>query len=158
MYIYSTDCDIPKAYERMIKYFNWYNSFFPITFTPKDKAIEILNSGFCYCYGRDHEFRPILIVQPYIYQTKLKNHSPDDLMRASIFLCEYVKNNLLIPGQIENWNMIVNLKGTSVTSIPAPIRKVISCLSDNFIARLYKSYVLGLNFFLKILFKLICSF
>ena len=60
-------------------------------------------------------------------------------MRASIFLCEYVKNNLLIPGQIENWNMIVNLKGTSVTSIPAPIRKVISCLSDNFIARLYKS-------------------
>ena len=100
------------------KYFNWYNSFFPITFTPKDKAIEILNSGFYNCYGRDHEFKPILIVQPYIYQTKLKNHSPNDLMRASIFLCEYVKNNLLIPGQIENWNMIVNLKGTSITSIP----------------------------------------
>lgn len=50
MFIYSTDCDLEKAYERMIKYFNWYNSFFPITFTPKDKAIEILNSGFCYCY------------------------------------------------------------------------------------------------------------
>ena len=159
MFIYSTDCDIEKAYNRMILYFKWYNNFFPLSFTPNDKAIEILNSGFAYCYGRDHEFRPILIVQPYIYQDTLqKNYSNDDLMRASVFLCEYVKNNLLIPGQVENWNMIVNLKGISVISIPDPIKKVINCLSNNFIAKLYKSYVLNLSLIVRILFKLICTF
>ena len=158
MFIYSTDCDLEKGYKRMIEYLKWYNNFFPLTFTPNDKAIEILNSGFAYCYGRDHEFRPILIVQPYIYQKNQKNFSNDDLMRASVFLCEYVKNNLLIPGQVENWNMIVNLKGTSIFSIPDPIKKVITCLSDNFIAKLYKSYVLNLNFILRILFKLVCAF
>ena len=158
MFIYSTDCDLEKGYNRMITYFKWYNNFFPLSFTPNDKAIEILNSGFAYCYGRDHEFRPILIVQPYIYQKNIDKFSNNDLMRASVFLCEYVKNNLLIPGQVENWNMIVNLRGTSVISIPDPIKKVISCLSDNFIAKLYKSYVLNLSLFLRILFKFMCAF
>ena len=158
MFIYSTDCDLEKAYERMIKYFKWYNNFFPLSFTPKDKVIEILNSGFAYCFGRDHEFRPNLIVQPYIYQDKLRNHSGEDLLRACIFLCEYVKNNLLIPGQIENWNMIVNLKGTNILTVPDPIKKVITCLSDNFLAKLYKTYIFNLSLILRILYKLICKF
>jgi hypothetical protein len=158
MFIYSTDCDLPKAYERMIKYFHWYQNFFPLTFKPKDKAIEILNSGFAYCYGRDHEFRPNLIVQPYIYQNHMKDYSENDLIRATVFLCEYCKNNLLINGQIENWNMIVNVKGINIISIPDSMKKVMKCLSDNFLAKLYKCYILNLSFFLKILYKIICNF
>ena len=61
MFIYSENCKLEKAYNRMIEYIKWYNNFFPLNFTPTDKAIDILNSGFCYCYGRDHEFRHIII-------------------------------------------------------------------------------------------------
>ena len=33
-----------------------------------------------------------------------------------------------------------------------------TCLSDNFLAKLYKCYILNLSFFLKILYKIICNF
>ena len=157
MFIYSENCNLQKAYNRMIEYIKWYKKFFPLTFTPKDKAIDILNSGFCYCYGRDHEYRPIIICQPYILQKRIKEYSADDLLRASVFLCEFIKNNMLIPGQVENWNMIVNLKDTSLLSIPDPIKKVITALSDNFIAKLYRSYIINMSFILRVLYKLMCS-
>ena len=64
---------------------------------------------------------------------------------------------MLIPGQVENWNMIVNLKDTSILSIPDPIKKVITALSNNFIAKLYKSYIINMSLLLRILFKLMCS-
>ena len=157
MFIYSENCKIEKAYNRMIEYIKWHDNFFPLNFTPTDKALDILNSGFCYCYGRDHEYRPIIICQPYILQKRIKEFIPEDLLRASIFLCEFIKNNMLIPGQVENWNMIVNLKDTSLLSIPDPIKKVIAALSNNFIAKLYKSYIINMSFILRILFKLMCS-
>ena len=88
----------------------------------------------------------------------MKDYSENDLIRATVFLCEYCKNNLLINGQIENWNMIVNVKGINIISIPDSMKKVMTCLSDNFLAKLYKCYILNLSFFLKILYKIICNF
>ena len=157
MFIYSENCNLQKAYNRMIEYIKWHSSFFPLNFTPRDKAFDILNSGFCYCYGRDHEYRPIIICQPYILEKRIKEFLPEDLLRASIFLCEFIKNNMLIPGQVENWNMIVNLKDTNVLTIPNPIKKVITSLSNNFIAKLYKCYIINMSFILRILYKLMCS-
>ena len=69
-----------------------------------------------------------------------------------------MSNYMLIPGQIENWIMVINLEKTSLFSFPEPMRKVIKSLSDYFIARLYKSYILGMNAFLRIVFKIMCGF
>jgi uncharacterized protein YqgV (UPF0045/DUF77 family) len=53
--------------------------------------------------------------------------------------------------------MIVNLKDTNVLTIPNPIKKVITSLSNNFIAKLYKCYIINMSFILRILYKLMCS-
>ena len=37
------------------------------------------------------------------------------------FFIEYVINEMLIPGQVENWNIIINLKGMSLWSIPITV-------------------------------------
>ena len=113
-YIYSTECKLEKSYKRMAEYFEWYKKNFPLNIQPTDKVVEILNTGFVYAFGRDHEFRPILICQPYILLKFIKTYSPEDISRASIFICQYVCNYMMIPGQIENWIMIINLEGTNI--------------------------------------------
>ena len=109
-------------------------------------------------FGRDHQFRPLLICQPYILQQCLNLFSGDDIYNASIFICQYMCNYMMIPGQIENWIMIVNMERTSILSIPDSVKKLMSSLSDYFISRLYRCYILGLNTFLKMIYRLICNF
>ncbi len=157
-YIYATECKLEQSYKRMIEYFKWYKSFFPLNIQPGDKVVQVLNSGFLYVFGRDHRFRPLLICQPYILQKCLKLYSDDDIYNASIFICQYMANYMLIPGQIENWIMFISLEGTSLLRMPDSVKKLITALSDYFIARLYKSYILGMNAFLRIIFKFMCNF
>ena len=157
-YIYSVECKLDKAYERMINYFKWYKSFFPLNIQPGDNCVKVLNSGFLYIFGRDHQFRPLIICQPYILQDCLNKYSDSDIMNASIFICQYMANYMLIPGQIENWIMIVNMDGTSILSLPDSVKKLINNMSEYFIARLYRCYILGLNAILRIIYKIICNF
>ena len=157
-YIYSTECNINRAYKRMINYFNWYNEHFPMNIQPEDKSVKLLNTGFTYIYGRDHQFRPIIICQPYILLKYKKEYSDTDVVNASIFICQYMANYMLIDGQIENWIMFINLENTSLLSMPDSFKKLIKALSEYFIAKLYRSYILGMNALLKIIFKIMCAF
>ena len=156
--IYSALGDINFAYEIMIDYINWFETTFPMIITPRDKSWELLNNGFLYIYGRDHQYRPIMVCQPYILQNKLNYFSNSDVFNVCLFVCQFAVNNLLIPGQIENWIMFFNLKGTSLLSLPEPIMRLIQELSDNFNFRLYKCYVLGMSFIMRLLYKFVSNF
>ena len=157
-FVYATECNLEKSYKRMIDYFKWYKSFFPLNMQPEDKCVKVLNTGYLYVFGRDHQFRPLLICQPYILQKCLNLYSDTDILNASIFICQYMANYMVIPGQVENWIMIVNMEGTSVLSLPDSVKKLMSNLSDYFISRLFRCYILGLNAFLRIIYKIICAF
>ena len=156
--IYSALGDIKFAYEIMLDYINWFETTFPMIITPKDKSWELLNNGFLYIYGRDHQFRPIMVCQPYLLQKKMDYFSNSDIVNVCLFVCQFAVNNLLIPGQIENWIMFFNLKGTSLLSLPEPIKQLVQELSDNFNFRLYKCYVLGMSLIMRILYKFVSNF
>ena len=156
--IYSALGDIEFGYEIMCDYIKWWEKTFPMNITPRDKSWELLNNGFLYIYGRDHQFRPIMVCQPYILQNRLDYFSNSDVVNVCLFVCQYAVNNLLIPGQIENWIMLFNLKGTSLISLPEPIKLLVQELSDNFNFRLFKCYVLGMSFFMRLLYKFVCTF
>ena len=156
--IYAALGDIEFAYEIMCDYIKWWQKTFPMNIVPKDKSWELLNNGFLYIYGRDHQFRPIMVCQPYILQNKLDYFSNSDIVKVCLFVCQYAVNNLLIPGQIENWIMFFNLKGTSLLSLPEPMKLLVKELSDNFNFRLYKCYVLGMSLIMRILYKFVCTF
>jgi hypothetical protein len=157
-FVYATECNIKKSCERLIKYLQWQNKMFPMYITPGDKIFKLLNLGYLYVFGRDHQFRPIIICQPYIYQKNAKDYIAEDLINASAFLFQYIVNNMLIPGQIENWIMILNFEGTSPLNMPDAVKQLIKTLSENFLSRLYKCFVVGMSFILNFLFKIICNF
>ena len=157
-FIYATGCDLKESYKRVVDYLKFSSSTFPVIIKPNSKLIEILNRGFVYVYGRDNRFRPIVICQSKIFQKFYKNYQTEEILQAVFFLCQFIVNNMLIPGQIESWVFILNLSGVSVLSLPEPIKKMIPGLSNYFLARLYKNYIMGLNFVSRIIYKIACNF
>ena len=157
-FIYATECKLEESYKRLLQYLKFSNETFPIVISPTSKLIEILNKGFMYVYGRDNRFRPIVIIECKIFEKFYKDYQCDEIIQASYLLCQYLVNNMLIPGQFESWNMIINLKGVSILSLPEPVKKMIPALSSYFLGRLYKNYMLGLSFITRIIFKIACHF
>jgi len=157
-FIHATECDIKKSYERMVKYIDWFHNTFPMEINPGDKICQLLNLGFLYVYGRDSHFRPIIVCQPSICLKYLKFFEEEEIIDAGAFLFQYIVNNMLIPGQIENWIMILNFEGSSPLNLPNVVKKIIKTLSENFLSRLYKCYVYGMSLFINIMFKIVCNF
>ena len=119
---------------------------------------EILNKGFVYVYGRDSRFRPIVICECKIFQKHYKEFAMEEILQSVYFLCQFIVNNMIIPGQYESWVFLLNLKGVSILNMPEPIKKMIPALSNFFIARLYKNYLFGLNWLTRILYLIACAF
>ena len=157
-FIYADECEMEKVFKRLVKYIEWSNKTFPITIHPKSKLIEILNKGFVYAHGRDCRFRPIIIFRAQEFVKNQKNYSVEEVVEAGAFLGQFVLNNMMIPGKIERWNLLISLKGANVLSLPEHIKKLVPVMNEAFISRLHKNYIIGMTFFLRVLFKIVCAF
>ena len=158
MFAYARGGDLEESYKMVVEYLEFSNKMFPMTVTPDSKIIEILNKGFIYVYGRDNRFRPIIVCQAKVFQKYHKEYKFEELLQAVSFMAQFVINRLLLPGQFETWNMIVNLKGVSVISLPDSLKKLIPALSKYFICKLNKNFIIGLNFITRILYKIAVNF
>ena len=107
-FIYADECDYDKVYKRLEKYIDWSNKTFPIIIQPKSRLIEILNKGICYFYGRDCRYRPILVFRLQEFVKYEKVYSVQEVMEAGCFLGQFGINNMMIPGQVERWNLLIN--------------------------------------------------
>ena len=157
-FIYSDGAKLDNSIKRLIKYIKFSNETFPMEINPNSRIIEILNKGFIYIYGRDNRFRPILVCQCKVFQKIYKNYQTEELLNATNFIMQFLVNHMLVPGKFETLNMIVNMTGVSIISLPEPLKKIIPELSDNFLCRLYKNYIIGLTFFTRILYKIAVNF
>ena len=157
-FLYADDCELDKVFKRITKYIEWSNKTFPLVIQPKSKYIEILNKGFVYVYGRDGRFRPILIFRLVEFVKYEKIYSVQEVIYAGMFLGQFIINNLLLPGHIERWVLIINLRKTTLLSLPEHIKKLLPVMNEGFISRLHKTYVIGMNFFFRILYKIVCAF
>ena len=157
-FIYSDGGKLDNSIKRLIKYIKFSNETFPMEINPNSRIIEILNKGFIYIYGRDNRFRPILVCQCKVFQKIYKNYQTEELLNATNFIMQFLVNHMLVPGKFETINMIVNMTGVSIISLPEPLKKIIPELSDNFLCRLYKNYIIGLTFFTRILYKIAVNF
>jgi len=69
-------------------------------------------------FGRDRNFRPLFVNRPAVLLTLEPNPTPEEIITASTFITEYVRNNFLIPGQVENWSMLIDLEGLGLLNVP----------------------------------------
>ena len=105
-FLYANKFENEKTLDNISVFLDWKSKTLPVNAT--DNLIEILGfSGFCYCHGRDHEYRPNLFVRMDFLKNKNK-FIIEDFEKAIIFLYEYIKKKMLIPGQIEQWNIFLD--------------------------------------------------
>ena len=153
-FIYAASCDIEKAYQKILNYFKFVHNYFPLKIPPSSRIIEFLNRGYIYIYGRDCRYRPIVVCHTKEFEKDYKTFQTEEILQGCYFLCQYMINQMLLPGQFETWNMIVNLTDSSILRLPEPVAKMIPAFSNNFVSRLNKNYLYGMNFFARVLYSL----
>lgn len=98
---------------------------------------RVLRSGGLYQHGRDHKYRPLIILRP----SELAQFHYQLLLAAAYFLLELVLHNMMIPGQVENWVLLVDLNGFEKVPVKV-LKKLIGELTLHYPCRLARGYVL----------------
>ena len=98
-------------------HYAWKCATFPV---PESLYARMVNSGAFYIYKRDREYRPILIlnVATLCQYNKIDPWSENEVITFSSFLMAFMEQKLLIPGKIENWIFLIDLKGIGLTDVP----------------------------------------
>ncbi len=153
----ATCFDIDKSIKLILAHLNWRNEKIP-NYVLKEKAMEILEKGFIYIHGRDCQYRPIIVVNALTFMKIKDNYRFEDLENFIIFFMKYLIENTIIPGQIENWNIITDVRGVSLYSLPSDFKNLMTVLSSNYRCRLFVNYIFGMSTVLNILWKIIQVF
>jgi hypothetical protein len=138
-FLQAASYDSSKAMSSILNTFQWHVKTFPIKINAN--ILNILNSGFVYFYGRDLRFRPNLIICPAKFTSGL--YHEDDWKYAMIYLLKYFTRHMSLPGQIENWNIICNLKNIPF-SIPKELTSIRQVITEHFKCRLNTMFVVNL--------------
>jgi hypothetical protein len=145
--------DIKTSIESLRTHIEWRNIIFPLIKT--SNMLEILNTGFVYNFGRDHRFRPNIFVNIDVYLKKEKMYSFEDWTKAIIYLLEFITNNFLIKGQIENWNIICEVGKLNFTDIPNGLKEFVNILTEHYKCRVYKIFLVGVGKYMNMIWDLI---
>ena len=141
----ASEYDIKKTYTTINENIQWLNSI------PKSiniKIISLLNSGFMYVYGRDHHFRPIIIVSIKMVKNVIhQKYSFEEINESIVYLMNYIIKYILVPGQIENWIVFVDFEDVGISDI-GDFKKILSTLSKQR-GRVYKNYFVNIGGFIK---------
>lgn len=106
---YKTD----KTLKAVKQYNEWVIKTLPVPFD--DETRTFINSGLMYVHGRDHRFRPIIVFNAYRIDLKIINE--DQMLKGITYLLEIVMKYYFIPGQVENWVLIMDLNGSGLSSL-----------------------------------------
>ena len=146
--------DIFKCIDVISDHLIWRKENIPLNIT--DKAMEIINNlGFIYIHGRDNKFRPTIVLIAKVYMDNKDKYAYENWVTALIYVLEYTINNLFLPGQVENWNIICDLANVSLFTLPSDFKRIFDTLQCNYRCRLYVMYILNMSYFIVFLWNII---
>ena len=141
----ASEYDMKKTYTTINENIQWINS---IPQSINNKIITLLNSGFMYVYGRDHHFRPIIIVSIKMVKNVIhQKYSFEEINESIVYLMNYIIKYILVPGQIENWIVFVDFEDVGLSDI-GDFKKILSTLSRQR-GRVFKNYFVNIGGFIK---------
>jgi len=139
--------DVKKAIKLMEATQAWRSSYFGAGPVTDAQVLEDLKLGIVYFTGRDKSLRPAIIVRPMRIPSQwYKDKCIDRFIRILIFCMEYMLRYMLLPGRVENLNLIVDLKGLGITQVPiAALTDVYKVMSHHYVGRAYRFYIVNMG-------------
>jgi len=153
-YLSHTRGDIQKAHDKMLLTQKWREDYFKEGPVTDEQVSDDLRLGIVYFTGRDRCLRPTLVLRPcripQAWYKDQKARAIDRLIRILVFCLEYMQRFLLVPGQVEGNNVILNLAGIGVSNVPMrAVHEIYAVMSNHYINRVYKFYVCNMPWVLE---------
>ncbi len=124
-FIYLVNLDISLAYSLSKKNQDFMKSLLPIKLTKEMQKVFELK--LVYTFGRDCFFRPIVIFN---MEKFYKENLEIDLKPATIFLFDYIVKYMLLPGQIENIDLILKMNESNTENKDKDNEEIIRLLTE----------------------------
>lgn len=131
---YAGKWEVQEATQLLLQHMEWVMNEFP-AFYPGAPPLDLLvtskqTSGGLYLHGRDLKYRPVLVAVP----SRLHKFPIQRITQAGAYLLEYVIGNMLLPGQIENFGLILDFADCDnvACSIEVDIRQDLKQISGFF--------------------------
>jgi len=145
--------DAKKAVKLMKLTQKWRSEYFQDGPLSDTSVLEDMRHGIVYFCGRDKALRPAIVVRAKrIPQQWYKEKRIDKFIRILIFCMEYFARYMVVPGRVENLNVIVDMQGLGISQVPVgALSEVYSVLSHHYIGRVYKFYACNVSYMLNTL-------
>nr|PVC53807.1 hypothetical protein MACL_00003461 [Theileria orientalis] len=148
-YLISNAYNYANVLNDMYNHLKWRKSTLPIRRVDVESELA---RGFVYIHGRDKCMRPIIIIRC----NSMQACEHESILKTIYFVLELCIEKLLIPGQIEQWKVIIDLDGTNLFNIPGSLLKQIAkSLSVNYRARLSKLYIINAPYLISVIWNIV---
>ena len=142
--------DYQAAYNEITAHAQWKKD---LVISGYETFKEDLELGVLYGCRRDIKMHPILIIN--VRRMIDSKINLDRLVAMADFFLNYVIEHAMIPGKIEGWTSIFDLKDVGVTEIPKDrIQGLVRNMSKNYRGRLYRFYATDVTFVVRQLWQL----
>lgn len=111
--------NLDAAVKEFAEHLAWRQQNIPVPIL-NCRALATLNKGVLFLHGRTKDLSPILVIDIKCLATLLERKEIDaeSFCMLHNFLSNYMINNMLTPGQVEKWIVIVNLNQYPVSQLP----------------------------------------
>lgn len=114
----------------------------------EDSILQDLQHGFAYFHGRDRSCRPVVVLR--FERISRFSNDVEKAFKVLFFVFEFAVRHLMVPGRIENWVCIVDLRNTgpSISSLRI-CRDIFRLLEEVFCGRNVLAKVLHLPWIIR---------
>lgn len=113
-----------------------------------DRTLKLLSMGLIYLHGRCMDGTPIMYMDGIKLQNMLQNKLICENSFCSLhnFFSGYINRNMLVPGQVEKWIIIMNINQFSAKKLPVKMFKAAAKeLTSNWMQNTKKTVVVNLT-------------
>ena len=141
--------DYQKTFAEIVEHAKWHKTLN----LDLEQFRADLELGVIYGVRRDINMRPVIIVN---IRRMVDSQIPvDRLIAVTTFFLEYVIAYAMVPGSIESWTCIFDLKDVGLTEIPKDrIQPLVNHMTKNYRGRLFRFYATDVTFVVRQLWKL----
>jgi len=131
---------IGKTVEDLLSHLTWRKETLPICLSTMQK--RFLDKGLFYIHGRDKNFRPLNVFDPRVLIGVTADR--DEVLMVVHFVLQFIIDNMLVPGKVDNWVGLMDLSGLSISQLPKKwLNDFIKSCQSNYKCRGVKSFLLG---------------
>jgi hypothetical protein len=146
--------DYKKAYDAIIENHTWRLG---VNVTNIEPVLADLQKGWIYCYKRDKSMRPIMIVS--VRRLIDANVSLEQAVNVADYFLNYVITKSMVPGKIENWTALFDMRDVGVTELPSKhISNLVKSMSKNYCGRMFKFIATDANWLVRSMMYMVHQF